>query len=313
VVFIFLFVLVVYIGFQNRNLESLRSKVIPAIAIAVVGALFTIWFSLESKKIELKFTSTVFFHKSDKNPLDAHYQNSHKFGGHQFDIELLNFIANYMGQDQELSKAVFGKDEDKIKEFYHNMVFIKLLARFFWMYADWWDIGINSVRRGNAVETEVSAIEPKLPCSTLEWKDFLETINAEGDFHQLLSNYSKDCFIKKMTVPPETKVGFVTSKYGKTLVLTNPFVRVYITINRHSGSIGLGDYQWLLNYDNKQNEEFWSEHFEVSCKAEFEKFRSGHPKMPRYKRWIETMFTEVQDQLDDERRLKRSRDYRDIK
>jgi len=62
-----------------------------------------------------------------------------------------------------------------------------------------------------------------------------------------------------------------------------------------------------------QNEEFWSEHFEVICKAEFEKFRSGHPEMPRYKRWVDTMFAEVQEQLDEEKRLKRARDYRDLK
>ncbi|MFH1369693.1 MAG: hypothetical protein ABII09_00155, partial [Planctomycetota bacterium] len=229
VVFVFLFVLAVYLGIQNRNLESLRSKVLPAFAIAVVGALFTIWFSLESKKTEIKFTSTVFFHKLDKTPLDQHYQDQHKFGGNQFNIDLLNFIANYIEQDQEMKKAVFNKDSDKIKDFYHNIVFIKLLDRFFWMYANSWDISINSVRRGNAVETEVSTVEPKLPCSGLEWKDVLETIDTKSDFYQLFSNYSKDSFIRKTTIPPETKIGFVTSKYGKTLVLTNPFVRVHIT------------------------------------------------------------------------------------
>lgn len=312
VVFVFLLGVMVYLVVQNRNSEALRSKIFPAIAIAVVGGLFTIWFSLESKKIEFKFISTVFSHKSDKKPLDEHYQNKHKFGGYQFDIELLNFIANYIEQDQELNKAVFGKDRDKIGEFYHNMIFVKLISRFFWMYADCWDIDINSVRRGNAVETGVSAIKPKPAYSTLEWKDFLEILDAKDDFYQLLSNFSKDYFVKKMTVPPKTKVDFITSKYSRILVLTNPFVRVSITIDKRSGSVGLGDYQWLLGYDNKQNEEFWSEHFKVSCKAEFEKFKSGHPEMPRYKRWVETMFAEIQYLLDDEKRLERARNYRDL-
>ena len=83
-------------------------------------------------------------------------------------------------------------------------------------------------------------------------------------------------------------------------------------IGRCAGSTGLGDYQWLLGYSNKQNEEFRSEHFEVSCKAECEKFKSGHPDMPRYKRWVETLFAEIQYQLDDKKRLERARDYRDL-
>jgi hypothetical protein len=207
---------------------------------------------------------------------------------------------------------VFDKDGDKIKEFYHNVIFIKLISRFFWMYADWWDVNINSVRRGNSIESVVSATEPKLSYDTLEWKDFLETLDAKDNFYQLLSTFSKDYFIKKMTVPPKTKVDFVTSKYSRAVVLTNPFTRVSITIDRRSGSIGLGDYQWLLGYDNKENEGFWSEHFEINCKYEFEKFKSGHPDMPRYKRWVETMFAEIQYQLDDEGRLKRARDYRDL-
>jgi uncharacterized membrane protein YbhN (UPF0104 family) len=66
IVLVFLFGVTVYLVFQNRNSEALRSKVIPAIVIALVVALSTLWFSLESEKIELKFISTIFFNKSDK-------------------------------------------------------------------------------------------------------------------------------------------------------------------------------------------------------------------------------------------------------
>ncbi len=302
----------VYVGFQNRNSEALRSKVIPGIAIVLVGALFTIWFSLKSESVDLQFISTLFFHKSDKRPLDEHCRDEHRFGGRQFNIILLNFISNRIEQDPELNKAVFNKDMNKITEFYHDLVFIKLLSRFFWMYVDSWDIQINSVRRGSSFTSSVSPIKPTPDYNSLEWKDFLETLDNNDNFHQLLSSFSKRYFIKKMTIPPKTKVDFITSKYSRTLILTNPFVRVSITIDKRGGSIGLGDYQWFLGYDNKKSEEFWSEHFEVNCKAKFEKLRSGHPEMTRYRRWVETMFTEVQDQLDDEKRLKRARDYRDL-
>ena len=309
---LFLFGVVVYLAVQNRDSAALRSKLIPALVIGLIGALFTIWFSLKSENIDLQFTSTLFFHKSDKKVLDEHYHNQHKFGGAQFDITLLNFISSRIEQDQELNKTAFNEDSSKIKEFYYDLVFIKLFSRFFWMYADWWDIRVKSVRRGDSMETIVSPIKPVPDNAPLGWGDFLGALDIKDDFHQLLSSFSEHYFIKQMVVPPKTKVDFITSNYKRALVLTNPFTRVSITIYKRGGSIGLGDYIWLLGYDNKKSEEFWSEHFEVTCKAKFEKIRSGHPDMPRYKRWVETMFAEIQYQLDDEKRLKRARDYRDL-
>ncbi|MGB8226233.1 MAG: hypothetical protein WCE45_05135 [Sedimentisphaerales bacterium] len=304
----------IYLVVQNRNLEALRSKALPALAIAVMGVLFTIWFSLKSENIGLQFVSTLFFHKSDKKPLDELYKDQYDFGGDQFDIGLLNFIDKYIEQNQELNKAVFdnGGDE-KITQFYHDMVFIKLLSRFFWMYADWWDININSVRRGNSLSSETQAVKPISASSSLEWKNFLGALDANDNLYKLLSSFSEDFHIKKMTVPPKTKVNFITSEYRRVIILENPFVKVSITIDKSGGSIGLGDYKWLLGYDNKKSEEFWSEHFKINCKAEFEKFRSGHPEMPKYKKWVETMFAEIQYQLDEEKRLKRALDYHGLK
>ncbi|MBU1260045.1 MAG: hypothetical protein KJ757_03860 [Planctomycetes bacterium] len=314
VVFVFLLLLgiTVYLGFQNRNSEALRSKVFTAIAIAVIGGLFTIWFSLESKRIELKFISTLFFHKSDKKPLDLHFSEQHKYGGHQFDINLLNFINKYVEQNGEINKAAFDKDTERISDFYHNLILIKLISNFFWTYADWWDIDINSSRRGYSVETEVSAIKPKPAYSTLEWGDFLKTLKTKDELYQLLTSFSKDSHFKKIAVPPKTKINLITSNYSKTLILTNPFVRVSITIDKRGGSLGLGDYQWLLGCNDNQNREFWSEYFRINCKAEFEKLKSGHPEMPRYKRWVETMFAEVRRQLDEKERLKRAHEYRNL-
>ena len=310
--FLFLLGAVVYLTIQNKFSEAIRLKLIPALFIGLTSALFTIWFSLKNENIEKKFISTLFFHKLDKRPLDEHYQILHKFGGPQFDISLRNLIKNHIQQEQDSKKNVDNKDRTKIEEFYHNMVFVKLLSRFFWMYADWWDIRIRSVRRGNSIQSTVSPIEPSPSRDSLDWEDFLETLDKKEDFGSLITSFSESYFIKKMTVPPKTKVKLIKSKYKRTLELTNPFSRVSININKSGGSLGLGDYKWLLGYDNKGSEEFWSEHFEVSCNARFEKTRCLHPEMKIYRRWVETMFTEVQYQLDDEMRLKRARDYRDL-
>ena len=307
---LFLFGFVVYLAVQNRDSVALRSKLIPAIVIGLVGMLFTIWFSLKSENIELKFISTIFFHKSDKKLLDEHEIRRHAYGGEQFDGILKDFIRNYIENDENIKREEFG---DRIRNLYFDMAFIKLIARFFWMYADWWDISIKSSRRGNTMETMVSTIPPIPDYDSLGCNDFLEAIDRKDNFHKLLSEFSKkENWIKKMTVPPKTTINFVTSTYGRTLVLKNSFTIVSITIDKFGGSTGLGDYRWLLDYDIKKSNEFWSEHFEVTCKANFEKFKSGHPEMKRYKRWVETLFAEIQYQLDEDIRLKRARDFSDL-
>jgi hypothetical protein len=235
------------------------------------------------------------------------------FGGDQFNIPLQNFINDHLTNDKELNQAIFGQQSAKIEEFYHDMIFIKLISCFFWIYNNQWNIRINSVRRGKSFETIVSPIDKSNPAySKLTWEDFVEEIQDDENFRKLLSIFSKQTSSKEMTVPPKTKVKFITSKHSKILVLTNSFAKVSIAIDYHGGSSGLGDYRWLLGYDNKKSEEFWSEHFEVHCKAEFEKFKSGHPDMPRYQQWVKTMFTEIQYQLDDEQRLKRAKEYQDL-
>lgn len=267
------------------------------------------------ESVDIQFISTLFFHKSDKRPLDDHLHEDGrlKFGGAQFDIKLLNFMSNRIEQDQELNKAEFNKDSKKIEEFYYDLVFIKLFSRFFWMYADWWDIRINSVRRGNSLLSAVHPITQEQAFDKLKWANFLEALDDKNNFKKLLSDYSKDFWIQEMTVPPKTKVDLIlTSNYRRTLVLTNPFASVSISINFSGGSIGLGDYRWLLGYDNKRSNEFWSEHFEVNCKAKFEKSRSGYPEMTRYKQWVDTMFAEVQYLLDEKEQLKRAHEYRDL-
>jgi len=265
----------------------------------------------KSESIDARFDYTLYFNKTDKKLLDEHYSKQHAYGGAQFDVKLRNFIDRKLSE-KELDRIDFAKDGEKVKDFYFDLAFIKLFSRFYCLYADSWDIHISSVRRGEASETSISANKPNPPCMSVKWYDLLETLDRNDSSCKLLEEFSQKFWIKEMNVPPETKVGIETSTYKKMLSLKNPFVEISITFNRRGGSVGLGDYQWLLGYDNKKNNEFWSEHFEVVCEAKFEKERSLHAEMIRYKRWAETMFAEVQYQFDDKSRLKRARDYRDL-
>lgn len=304
--------IIIYLWIQNRSSELLASKILSAIGVALFAILSALIFSFKSEEKSLEFVSTLFFHKSDKKPLDDYLREDGRlrFGGYQFDIKLLNFIRNRIEKEQELKKAEFNKDSKKIVGFYHNMILIKLIDQFFWMYSARWDTNIYSVRRGTSEEKNsyVDSTETPPDYDSLNWETLLNT-EQQNTFYDILSAFSN---IKETKVPPKTKVRFIITEHKKEIVLKNPFVKVTIAINNSGGSSGLGDYKWLLDYDNRKSEEFWSAHFMINCNAKFEKLKSGHPDMPKYKQWVEVMFAEVQYQLDEKEQLKRAHEYRDL-
>jgi hypothetical protein len=301
----------IWLVWLNRASETMWAKVIPAIAGLIV-TLSTIYFTTKSESIDTQlFNYTLYINKADKKLLDEHYSKQHAYGGAQFDVTLRNFIDKKLSE-MGLDKIDFEKNGEKVKDFYFDLAFIRLFSRFFWLYADSWDININSVRQGDSFTSSLTLNKPAPPCISLKWEGLLETLDPNDSLSRLLVDFSQKFWIKEMKVPPKTKVGIETSTYKKTLSTKNPFAQISITFYQRGGSVGLGDYQWLLGYDNKKNNEFWSEHFEVACEAKFERLRSGHPDMPRYKRWVKTMFAEIQDQLDDEQRLKRAREYHEL-
>jgi len=312
IVLVPLLVFTAYLYIQNRNLPELNSKVIPVVIVGIIGLAFTIWYSLKSEKIDLDFASTVYFHKSDLLTLDEHDTRHHLYGGDEFSGRLPGFIRDRIEHDERFDTKDLERRIEEAEELYSDMVFLKLIDRFFWAYADWWDVRIRSQRHGNGVTSIVSAIKPDPDCGSLTWEDFLSVSDSKDAFPSLLSSFPKQHWPTKMTVPPKTQASLTATRYGRSLVLRNPFVRVSITIFYRGGGVGIGDYAWFLGYDNKKSEEFWAEHLEVTCDAVFERTKSGHPEMMRHRRWVETMFGEIRYQLDDQKRMERAREYRDL-
>lgn len=301
-----------YLWIQNRSLPELNAKVVPVVFLGCIGATFTIWYSLRSERIDHDFTSTVYFHKSTLLPLDEHDSRRYLIGGDQFDISLKSLAKNRVECDPRFRVEDSNRRVDEAAGLYFDMVFLKLIDRFFWAYGDWWDVRITSARHGNNVMSVASAIKPGAECASLSWEDFRKASDGKDPFLASLSGYPKEHQSAKMTVPPKTKLSIAAIRGRRSLVLTNPFVEVSITLSYTGGSIGIGDYAWLLGYDNKKSEEFWSEFMDVECSADFKRTRSGHPDMARYRRWVETMFAEIRYQLSDEDRMKRARDYHDL-
>lgn len=260
-----------------------------------------------------EFDCTVFFHKSDGRPLDDHLRGDggSRFGGRQFGGMLSQFISDQLKKNKSLDKEEFKNPPGNIIDFYHDMILIKLINHFFWMYSASWKANVYSIREGT-VEIKTSSVDrnkeaPDHGCLT--WGHLLNT-EEQGDFYNLLSSFSDFTNTKEMRVPPNTTVTFIITGYKKGIVITNPFVKVTIALSKRSASSGLGDYKWLLG-NELNSERFWSAHFRVNCIANFEGTKSADPDMAKYKQWVEVMFSEIQYLLDEREQLERAHEYLD--
>ena len=301
----------IWLFYWNRSSETILSKVMPAFVIGSIGIFFTIWFSTKSESRDTRFNYTLYFNKADKRPLDVHCNNHNAYGGTQFDSSFPNFIGKKIAE-MKLDTLDLQKNGEKVRDFYFDLAFVQLISSFFSIYPESWDIYLDSTRRGNSLIRIRQVNMPQPQLATLKWNNFFEILDPNDSSYKLLIDFSQEFWIKEMKVPPKTTVGIETSKYKKILFLRNPFAEISIAFTHRAGSLGLGDYQWLLGYDNQKNNQFWSEHIEVVCEAKFERLRSGHPEMSRYKKWVQTILEEVRYQFDDEKRLIKARDYHDL-
>lgn len=130
--------------------------------------------------------------------------------------------------------------------------------------------------------------------------------------------------IREMCLPKGTEIKFafdVTVKginfknAIRSIGFKNDFCEVRITIFRDEGSRGLGEWKWILEYDDDKADEYWTSRQKVYLFAKFNRFRSGHPDMPKYKEWVNSMFDRLHSCLDSEQQLKMARErhhlYRD--
>jgi hypothetical protein len=74
------------------------------------------------------------------------------------------------------------------------------------------------------------------------------------------------------------------------------------------GHSGLGSLSQVLGYSQEDNAHFWTALYVVQLSAKFKAFRSGHPDMPKYRRWVDIMFARLQAELDARKRWERARE-----
>lgn len=140
--------------------------------------------------------------------------------------------------------------------------------------------------------------------------EFITECKKTPELETLYDSINPDIYqMHNMTLPQGTEFTVVADKHGRSISFTNKFSEVKISVYQSHGMRGLGEWKWLLGYDDHFDEQFWLSTLAIHLEAKFEKLRSGHPDMGKYKNWTESIFENIQSELDAEKQLEKAREY----
>lgn len=304
-VFIVILAATMWLGWQNRASEKIVLTVLPALAIGATGALVTILFSLRVETRKVEFPSVFIFDKDSKMPLEAIEQS-------YFSGKPNSFVAGHIAQ--EMTKKDTSLRDDRTVEkgdaLYFDILLRMVLDVLFRLYIYNWDVKISHFDLPHGTQSRWG---PQLDAPNPEFITWDEIKKWIPDARTL--DIDPDRFTK-MAVPYGTKISVKTDSrkednepYKRSFIIKNPFVTLSISIARAGGVIGVGSLRRLLGYSEDTNNRFWTSTYIMDLAAEFNPLRSGHPDMPRYHRWVDALFEELQASFDARKHWEKSRDW----
>jgi len=106
-------------------------------------------------------------------------------------------------------------------------------------------------------------------------------------------------------LPPKTAVVPEPGDIGLAITFKNPFATVRIGIRKSEVWDGVGEgVRRLCQMEDDGRDRYRTIGFIIKMSAQFERLRTGHPEMPKYKEWVDTMFTATRNDCDSDLRWK---------
>src|SRR5258708_31060780 len=76
-----------------------------------------------------------------------------------------------------------------------------------------------------------------------------------------------------------------------------------------AGQRGVGSYAFILGLSEFQDNSLWTNQYTIIIDATFERFLTGSPDMPRYKKWAANVADGLRAQFDEQEVWSEVRDY----
>ncbi len=299
------FLITCWLAYQNWASEKVLSTILPALAIGTVSALVTILFSLKSETKEIEFPVIFIFDSASKKPLELPVPAS--LGPEPDSVwRYVNAIKEQTSSSMKNKKTIPDSD------LYFDILLRMTLDVLFETYHLDWNIKQKAIDLPY-MNRAASWSQNNSP-ETIEFVALSDIKRWFPEVHILeIANPP----FEKMAVPPKSRVKGNSTLSGREngggpfereLHLNNPFVTIDITLSQAGGQRGLGKLAPLIDPLPQQDSRFYVAMYNMHLVAQFNALRSGHSDMPKYQRWVDIMFDQLQTKLDERKHWEKVRD-----
>ena len=139
----------------------------------------------------------------------------------------------------------------------------------------------------------------------LKWDVYMDNFKINRELISYIDYLSKmrPYASRQMPLPQNTLCQTNSEMAEKKIHFESSFFLINITIGARQSYPGLGEWRWILEYDEEKASEFRTSDFDITLSAKFERTRSGHPKMPKYMKWVNAIFDDLESRLDADKQL----------
>jgi hypothetical protein len=273
-----------YLVWMNRGSEKIVTAVIPIAIAALIGVALAVFVFGGEAPITVKFPAVFLFRALDKAPW----------------VPPSRPVLQSLFEVPELQKdhPELMSDDTQGATLYHHLlqkVIIDILCQHH-QFA--WETDISRFDIG-FVEEKSGPSASAAPSTQLSGAQIQQLLRGNR-FAQ--SRYAP----MKLALPRGKALSIKIPQNDLTLVeegeivLANDFVHLSITTRFSQWMRSLGPYRLVLGYSWEQDKEFHRAAYLVTIHAEFNRLRSGHPDMPKYKNWVDQIISELQTALDEQ-------------
>jgi hypothetical protein len=84
------------------------------------------------------------------------------------------------------------------------------------------------------------------------------------------------------------------------ILIRDRFCTISIRTMESGGVRSIGSYQMLAGISDEANQKLWTAKYVVRFRADFSRWLSGNPEMPKYKKWARQLVDGLKNQFDEE-------------
>jgi hypothetical protein len=272
---------------MNRESEKIITAVVPISVAALIGVFLSVFLFGGEPAVTARFPTVFLYRVSDLQPLappDRPLLNS------LFEVPTLAAKHPELARDKESGATL-----------YHELLQKAIVDKLAFTFSHSWEVDIAEFKTAFGQQLTVQPAQDATEPST---KLTLAELDALLKGNRFAASHATPSL--GLALPPRSSMTIASANAAPTgmlrgqIAIKNPFVTLTINTGYSMWMRSLGGYRVLMGYSWDQDRDFASAQYIVEIRAQFSRLRSGHPDMPKYKKWVSQIISALRAGLDEQ-------------